>query len=263
MKGRASALIALLSLFVTPCAWGAASRVVSLAPHTTELVIAAGGQHRLVAAVPGEVPVAPSVTPLAVIGGMDRELILALKPDLVVAWESGNRASDIAWLRSQRIPVYLSEPKRLAHIAADILAIGELIGTARKAQQAAAQFTGSLHSGCASLPQHEVFIEVWDHPLMSIGGDHWLNEAIAHVRLTNTYRAVARSVFSVERESALSKAHLPRLRLGAESALGSPLLARPGPLLAKGIRQLCAQRKGAGWADDAGHTDDQTCNTPR
>jgi len=243
MIRRVLVLLALFASLFPSFARSAAPRVVSLAPHTTEMVIAAGGQQQLVAAVPGEGPLAASVKRLAVIGGIDRELILALEPDLVIAWESGNRASDITWLRTQGLPVYLSEPDDLEQVATDILAIGHLMGTEKQAQEAAARFTDSLISECAALPEQEVYIEVWDHPPMSLGGSHWLNEAISRVRLTNTYRDYPRSVFSIDRESLMSKGELPRLALRADSPLGSQLLGRPGPLLAKGIQELCAQRQ--------------------
>ena len=218
-------------------------RVVSLTPHATELLVAAGGRERLVAAVPSEQALPPGVTRLSPVGGIDREKILALRPDLVVAWTSGNRASDIAWLRSQNIPVYLSEPLDLQAVAADVRALGRRLGTAQAADAAARKFLEKSRSDCTDLPQQEVLVDIWDHPAMSVGGRHWLNDALSRVRLRNTFEDIDLPVFSVDRESLLRRSDLPVLRLRDGGPLGSRHLGRPGPLLAEGIRVLCEQRK--------------------
>lgn len=219
-----------------------ATRVISLAPHTTELVIAAGGQSRLIAAVPADAKLLPPTRALNVIGGLDREMILRLNPDLAIAWRTGNRASDIAWLHNQGIRVYLSEPTDMARIAADIRAIGRLLGTDGQARAAARAFMRDSLTECAQLPGQEVYIEVWNHPAMTIGGRHWLNDALSRVNLKNTWRNIERPVFSVDREALLAKADLPVVSLRDGRPLGSRLLGRPGPLLASAIQRLCEQR---------------------
>ena len=219
-----------------------ALRVISLAPHTTELVIAAGGQSRLLAAVPADAQLPAHVRALSLSGGLDREMILGLDPDLVIGWRSGNRPSDIAWLRSVGIRVYLSEPTDMAQIAADILAIGRLLGSETLAQAAARRFLQDSRPGCGHLPRQAAYIEVWDHPAMTIGGRHWLNDALSRAHLKNTFSDVMRPVFSVDRESLLAKAGLPVVSLRDGHPLGSRLLGRPGPLLATAVQQLCKQR---------------------
>jgi len=238
---RAGWLLTLLAPLLAGPA-DSATRVISLAPHTTEMVIAAGGEERLLAAVPADQPLPPQTLAMSVVGGIDREQTVALNPDLVVAWRSGNRPADIAWLRDQGIPIFLSEPRELEGIAADIRAIGRRLGTEQRAEMAARHFLARLQTPCATLPEKEVYIEIWDRPAMSIGGAHWLNDALSRVRLRNTFEVLALPVFAVDRESLLSKADLPRVRLRADSPLGSKQLGRPGPSLAAGIERLCAQR---------------------
>lgn len=230
----------------------AATRVISLAPHTTEMIIAAGGRGRLLAAAPADVRLPHGTVVLNVVGGIDREQILALDPDLVVAWRSGNRPADIAWLRKQGVPVYLSEPRDLEEIATDIRAIGQRLGTQKTAEAAARHFLSRLQTACAVLPEREVYVEIWDRPAMSIGGAHWLNDALSRVRLRNTFEDLALPVFAVDRESVLSREGLSRVALRADSPLGSKLLGRPGPSLAEGIEQLCAQRRRPGQLPGGG-----------
>ncbi|HEX5864943.1 MAG TPA: ABC transporter substrate-binding protein, partial [Casimicrobiaceae bacterium] len=65
-----------------------ARRIVSLAPHATELLFAAGAGERVVGVLdpanwPPEAAAVPRVGTAA---GLDLERIAALKPDLVVVW---------------------------------------------------------------------------------------------------------------------------------------------------------------------------------
>src|SRR6185369_6465651 len=89
-----------------------ARRIVSLAPHITELLYAAGAGDRLVGTV--EYSNYPEAAQrLARVGGysaVDLEAVAALKPDLVIAWASGNRDTHLARLAALGIPVFVSEP---------------------------------------------------------------------------------------------------------------------------------------------------------
>ncbi len=78
-----------------------AQRIVSLSPHATELIFAAGAGDKL-AGVSAFSDFPPQVKALPRIGDaahLDRESLLRLRPDLVVAWPTGNQAPDIAWLK--------------------------------------------------------------------------------------------------------------------------------------------------------------------
>ena len=222
----------------------APQRVVALAPHATELLIAAGGGDRLVAAVPADDPLPAGVLPLQTFGGLDQERLLALQPDLVVAWTSGTRPADLSWLAQAGVAVFLSEPADLTGIAAEIRALGRLLGTQEQAARAAEGFLAAIRTPCDSLPKREVYVEVWPRPPMSLGGRHWLNDVLAHLGLRNTFAEVPRAIFSVDPESLAEKEALPRLILrkpANETQFGSPLLARPGPALAKALPALCRQ----------------------
>ena len=223
-----------------------AKRVVTLSPHTTELLYAAGGPDLLIAAPAHAGDLPRHVAPIATLGGIDREQMLKLAPDLVLAWASGNRASDLAWLRAQGIRVYQSEPENMRQIAHNIRAIGQLIGRPDTAEQAATEFLAQLQRACAGRAAQEVYVSIWDHPAMSVGGRHWLNDALAYAGLQNTYGSVARGVFAVERESLLSRSALlqvsPRQQQGGTGhRISVEALSRPGPALAAGIAQLCRE----------------------
>ena len=227
----------------------AAQRIVTLAPHATELVLAAGGGDRLVGvAAGGGNP--PSIAALPRVGGpgaLDREQLLSLRPDLVIAWQSGNRASDLEWIERIGIALYLSEPRSLRDIASTIRAIGRLADHSPTAEQAALRFEQSLVTPCAQRPPLPAYIEVWDRPAMTIGGNHWINDVLRHSGYRNVFGHIARGVFAIADEaryaarSAMRISLLPGLAGSADSRLAD-LLSRPTPGLAVAIELLCARR---------------------
>ncbi|ALP52890.1 ABC transporter substrate-binding protein [Candidatus Tenderia electrophaga] len=161
-----------------------AQRIVSLAPHNTELLFAAGAGERIVGAVSySDYP--PAANDIPRIGGyksVDLEAILALQPDLVVGWVSGNNSANLDKLRDLGLPLYLSEPRRLGDVADNIRRLGKLAGTATVADRAAAAFqtrVAELRRRHADQPPLSVFYETWNQPLMTINGDHLISQVIA------------------------------------------------------------------------------------
>jgi len=161
-----------------------ARRVVALAPHLTELVYAAGGAASLVAADhASDYPAAAA--DLARIGdasGLDLERIVALRPDLVLGWQSGNKPSDIARLRQLGLLVFLSEPRRLDDVAHTLRVLGLMLGTASVAEGRAEAFEArlrTLRARAAGLRPVSVFFEVWHQPLITVNADHLISDVVA------------------------------------------------------------------------------------
>ncbi|WP_442771033.1 helical backbone metal receptor, partial [Zoogloea ramigera] len=119
-----------------------ARRIVSLAPHITELLYAAGAGERVVGAVQySDYPEAAKKLPR--VGGysaVDMEQVIALKPDLVVAWQSGNRNAHLDQLRALGIPVFINEPRRIDDVAKSLAQFGRLAGTDAAGEAAAKAF---------------------------------------------------------------------------------------------------------------------------
>ena len=160
-----------------------ARRIVSLAPHVTEGLYVAGAGARIVGAVeysdyPEPAKALPRVGSYA---RFDLEAIAALKPDLVIAWQSGNSPAAIAKLQALGIPVFLSQPDRLADIADDIERFGQLAGTEATARQAAGQYRqrlAALQKTYAQRSRVSVFYQVWPQPLLTVGGGQIINDVI-------------------------------------------------------------------------------------
>ena len=260
-------LLVVLCLLVSPCPAvevtddsgrrvslpAAAKRVISLSPHATELVYAAGGGPLLVAVAQfSDYPPAARALPrIGGLGGMDRERILALQPDLVVAWASGNKPGDIRWLRSRQIPVFLSEPRSLDDIASAMEKLGELMGTVDSAQSAAQTYRLRLESACSAASRirpKTTYYEIWPKPAMTIGGRHWLNQVLQLAGLRNVFAEQPRAILNVEAESVLARparvivSPFPAAARpsAAQTVIPGPaLLSRPGPRIPDAVRQLC------------------------
>src|SRR5262245_60055354 len=160
-----------------------ARRVVSLAPHGTELVFAAGGGDRLVGVVEySDFPeAARRVRRIGDNEMLDLEAITALKPDLIVVWRHGNARRQIDKLQSLAVPVFESEPKRLEDIPGSIERLGALLGTEQVARAEAARFREryeSLRRQYADRPQVRSFYQVWRQPLMTLNDTHMISDVI-------------------------------------------------------------------------------------
>lgn len=160
-----------------------AQRIVSLAPHITELLYAAGAGSRLVGAVEySDFPEAAKKLPR--LGGYERidlEALLALKPDLVIGWQSGTPAAQIDKIRALGLVVFLSQPNKIGDVAVDLERYGQLAGTTAVAAPAAAAFRqrlATLRARYSARPTVRVFYEVWNQPLMTVGGSQIISDVL-------------------------------------------------------------------------------------
>lgn len=161
-----------------------ARRIVTLAPHAAELVFAAGAGMYLsgVVAFSDYPPAAANIPVVGDAGLLNREIILKLKPDLCITWPSGNRPQDLAWLKRHGFMLYHSDPKFLAAIAANLRAIGQLTKTTTTAEIAAAAYEtnlAELQQRYASNPPRRMFYQIWPTPLITVGANHLVSQALA------------------------------------------------------------------------------------
>ena len=160
-----------------------ARRVISLAPHITELLFAAGAGDQIVGAAEfSDYPAGALHIPrIGDATRVDRERIALLQPDLVVAWGSGNPAAELQALRKLGIPVFVSEPRRLEDIPRQLESLGRLTGHVETSQLAAQLFRSrlaTLRDANSSAERLEVFFQVASHPLITLNGRHLINAVI-------------------------------------------------------------------------------------
>jgi len=185
-----------------------AARIVSLAPHLTELVYAAGAGSRLVGAVEySDFP--PQARALPRVGSdarIDLEAVLALRPDLVVAWPNAGSLRAVERLAQLGLPVFRSEPRELDDVARTLERLGRLAGSEARAGVAAAAFrarVGTLRKRYAAERKVTVFYEIWNRPLLTVNSAHIISKVIELCGGTNVFGGLPLLVPEVDREGVL------------------------------------------------------------
>jgi iron complex transport system substrate-binding protein len=160
-----------------------AQRIVSLSPHLTELLFSAGAGEHIAATVEwSDYPAAAAAIPL--VGNtqqLDMERIVALQPDLVVAWLSGNGRANVDRLKSLGLRVYVSEPATLDAIGrtlGDLAALTGATGAAPAAQHEFAARLAALRTANAARPPIRVFYQIWGDPIFTVNGRHLISQVI-------------------------------------------------------------------------------------
>lgn len=160
-----------------------AKRIISLSPHATELIFAAGAGKQLIGvAKSSNYP--PDVNNMANVGDGLRpnaELLLSLQPDLMVTWSSGGLPVTGLKQAERMVPVLSLAPQKLADITADLLQIAKLTGTLEQTRPLAheleqiIQQTRAEYSTRTPVP---VFIFLGSTPLYTLGGSPIQNEVL-------------------------------------------------------------------------------------
>jgi len=241
-----------------------ATRIISLAPHATELLFAAGAGTRVVAvAAWSDFP--PEAAKLPQVGdahALDIERIVALRPDLVVAWSSGNSASQIAQLEARGIAVFRSDPQHVEEVASNLERLGALAGTDATAALAARRFRKGFaelarsHAGRAPV---KLFYEIWGEPLMTFNDKHIVSDVMRLCGARNIFGDSPLLTPTVPVEAVISAApdliisgtgaevleawrrwpQIPAVKNAKLCTVDPAHMHRAGPRLLDGARELC------------------------
>ncbi len=265
---RRSGLLGCLCLFLAP-AWAAPPmRIVTLAPHLTELVFAAGAGERIVGTLDtSDYPAAARRIPR--VGDsqhLDAERLLALKPDLVLVWADGQPAAERVLIERLQLPILALEQHRLDDVPADLERLGQLFGTQSVAAPEAARLRAALdalRARYAHARHLRVFWQVWSAPLYTLGGQHVATEMLRICGADNVFAEQTQSAVAVDEEAVLarqpdalvltgsatetadwlqrwnSRVAPTALRTGAVVTVDPDLVTRMGPRIVEGTRQLC------------------------
>lgn len=245
-------------------------RVITLSPHATEIVYAAGGGQTLVGTVSSS-DYPPPARQLPRVGDgilLNQERIIMLQPTLLVGWLRSGIALQMEALADRLgARMLYSRPLRLRDIPAEVRRLGRLLNTEETAAAAASkleQRIDALESRYAGRPAVTVFLEVGHSPLYTIGDDPLLIDALRTCGAVNIYASTGIPAPRVSVESVL--VHQPQLIIGTERPGGSAAqvrqrwagfgleaarqghvhiadpdaLYRPGPRLIDAMEALCA-----------------------
>lgn len=258
---------------------GPVERIVSLAPHLTEMAYAAGAGDRLVGAVEfSDYP--PAARELPRIGDafrVDYEVLARLAPDIVLAWRGGNPPALIGHLRGLGYRVEEFDAASLENLPAQLRRMGELAGREAQASAAAARFRdglAALEAAYGGAVPVRVFYQVSREPLFTVTDRQLIGQVIALCGGLNVFGELRELSPVVGIESVLAAAPdvilvggppdqaeasrkdweqwtaLPAVRQGEIHAVDVDLVSRPGPRLVGGAEQVCelldAARRRAG-----------------
>ena len=243
-----------------------AQRIVSLAPHATELLFAAGAGKQVIGVsehsdFPAEAKNLPSVGGN---GQLDVERILTLKPDLVVAWASGNNPRQLARLRKLGLTVFESEPRSFESIASSLERLGVLVGRDEGRLQARQfrQQVQSLQQHYAGRSPVAVFYQIWSTPLMTLNDTHIVSHAVKLCGGINVFGRLKPLVPTISREAVLtanpdmiivsdekgnglerwrSFKHMHAVANGNLMTIDGGMMNRAGPRVIEATRTLCEQ----------------------
>ena len=186
-----------------------ARRIASLAPHLTELLFAIGAGRQLTAATEySDYPAAAKSIPrVGGLAGIDLEALVATRPDLVVAWQSGTSQAQLDAIERLGIPVFRSEPRTLDDVATTMERLGRLTGHDPEAGAGATAFRArvdSLRSMYASRTPVRVFYQVWSQPLMTVGGTHLISHVVALCGGRNVFASLTLLAPTIDPESVIA-----------------------------------------------------------
>lgn len=185
-----------LSVIVTWLAllWSGSSaayeRVVSLAPHITELIYAIGAENTLVATIESSdyPPAALEITRVGDGISLSAEQLLVLKPDLVLAWQPSPTLQALEkQLAHYAIPIKYITPQSLTQIAESALQLGIWLNHEPQAQRFEQQWRQrlqELENRYAKPPYPALFIALNSKPLYSLN-DPIINDVLRTCGATN------------------------------------------------------------------------------
>lgn len=251
----------LLLMLTIPAAW-AANRVISLAPHTTELAYAAGMGDVLVgvSAWSDYPPDAKKIQQVASWQGLNVERILALKPDLILAWRGGNPQRQLDQIASFGIPIIYIDPLSIADLASSLDNLARYSPHPEQARQAATslrQQVADLKKQYAGNAQVRVFLQFGAQPLFTAGKQTLQSQILALCGARNIFDDSPVPWPQVSREQVIIRkpqlivttgdvTRIPVIKAFWQPQLTVPVIAlnedwfnRSGPRILLAAKQLC------------------------
>ena len=170
--------------------------IIALAPHIVEMLYDIGAGDQIIgttdfADYPEQAKAIPRIGNYA---KLQIEKVIALQPDIILAWQSGNPSDDLARLKQLGFNITYSEPKTFEDIADEIRLFGKLSDNAQQAQTLANEFLIRLAKIKKNNENKEpitVFYELWSRPLTTIAKNSWPQQHLSICRAHNPFEQVA------------------------------------------------------------------------
>lgn len=251
-----------LALLASPLA-SAAERVISLAPSLSEIMLELDAGDLLVGVIDGgERPAALEGVPsVGRIGQLEMEGLLGLQPTLVLLWPDSISRAQRDQLSQFGVPVLIAQPTSLAQLAEQFAVIGQRVGRGEQGRELQRQFEQGLEQlreRYRREPPLDVFYQIWNRPLYTLGGPQVIGEAIEICGGQNIFADIQLPAPQVSVESVLARnpdvilagsgaqladwsawPQLKAVRKGQLWEVPDKGLERPSFQMLKAIRKLC------------------------
>lgn len=167
-------------------------RIIALAPHIVESLYAIGaGQQIIGTTAYADYPeAAEGILRVGNYARLQIEKIIQLKPDVIIAWKTGNPADDLARLEKYQLRVIYSHPQTLNDVASELIMLGKVTGREKAANALAAEYLKKLQqikNTYANKDKVSVFYELWSRPLRTVANQAWPQQQIELCGASNPF----------------------------------------------------------------------------
>ncbi|WP_281560186.1 cobalamin-binding protein [Thalassomonas sp. RHCl1] len=171
-------------------------KIIALSPHIVEMLYDVGAGKQIIATTdfadyPEQAKNIPSIGNYI---RLQLEKVIALQPDLIIAWKSGNPSDDLARLSQLGFKVVYSEPKTFRDIAKELRQFADLSGHSEQGRQVADAFLKQLDDIKDRYRDKQTitaFYELWSRPLTTIARGSWPQQHLNICRAENPFEQVS------------------------------------------------------------------------
>lgn len=184
--------------------------IIALSPHIVEILYDIGAGDQIIGTTAfADYPEQAKEIPI--IGNYLRlqiEKVIALQPDIIIAWKSGNPSDDLARLKQLGFNIVYSEPKNFGDIAKEMREFGSLTDNAKHAEKQAQKLLSELKlikSHNQDKTPITVFYELWSRPLTTVAKGSWPQQFLNICQARNPFEEVGMPYPQVNIEKVLQE----------------------------------------------------------
>lgn len=203
------------------------SRIVSLVPSQTELLVDLGLEDRLVGITKFCVHPKELRKEIQLIGGTKNvkvKLVESLNPDLIIGNKEENNQADIEALE-QHLPTWMSDIFNLEDALEMIERVGEITGTQTRAAEIISEIQKNFSNLVPLTGNKSVLYLIWKNPYLAAGTDTFIDSMLNRLGFKN----------------AINKSRYPEVNLKNVNPDLIFLSSEPFPFKEKHIEELQAQ----------------------
>ncbi|WP_293760768.1 cobalamin-binding protein [uncultured Paraglaciecola sp.] len=167
-------------------------RIIALAPHIVESLYAIGAGEQIIGTTAhADYPkAAENILRVGNYARLQIEKIIQLKPDVIIAWKTGNPMDDLARLEKYQLKVVYSHPQTLEDVANELIMLGKITGREAVANSVAKKYLLNLQKikqKYATQNKVRVFYELWSRPLRTVANKAWPQQQIELCGASNPF----------------------------------------------------------------------------